>query len=73
MNILRFSLLGLMFAFGLSSCGSDGASITETQYAATIVGDWRGTVGDDNETISFSANGRFISQVSSPRVHQQHS
>jgi len=63
MSMLRLSLLGLMFACGLLSCAPDGATISEAQYAATIVGDWRGTVGDDNETISFRADGRFISQV----------
>jgi hypothetical protein len=27
------------------------------------VGDWQGTVADINETISFSADGRFMSRV----------
>src|SRR5260221_11536831 len=62
MNMLRFSLL-VIFAFNLSSCAPDGATIGEAQYAATIVGNWRGTVGDMKETISFSADGKFISQV----------
>jgi uncharacterized protein (TIGR03066 family) len=63
MNMLRFSLLGLIFAFSLSSCAPDGAIIGEAQYAAKIVGDWEGTVGDMKETISFSADGKFTSRV----------
>ena len=63
MNMRRCSLLALTFAFNLSSCAPDGATIGEAQYAAKIVGDWQGTVGDVNETISFSADGKFTSQV----------
>jgi hypothetical protein len=63
MNVLRFSLLVLLFAVNLSSCAPDGATIGEAQYAAKIVGGWQGTVGDMKETISFSADGKFISQV----------
>jgi len=67
----KISLLALVFVFGLSSCCADGATVDEAQYAAKIVGDWQGTVADVNETISFSADGRFMSRVRSPRVHQQ--
>jgi uncharacterized protein (TIGR03066 family) len=64
MNMLRF-LLGLMLAFSLSSCAPDGPTIGEAQYAAKIVGDWQGTVGDMKETISFRADGKFVSQLRS--------
>ena len=57
MNMLRFSLLVLIFAFNLPSCAPDGATIGEAQYAAKIVGDWQGTVGDMKETMSFNADG----------------
>ena len=58
-----FRLLGLMLAVGLSSCAPDAAPIAESQYAAKMVGDWQGTVGDMQETISFHADGKFVSQV----------
>ena len=63
MNKLRFSLLVLIFAFNLPSCAPDGGTIGAAQYAAKIVGDWQGTVGDMKETISFNADGKFVSQV----------
>lgn len=62
-KMLPFSLLALVLVFGLSSCAPDGAAVDEAQYAAKIVGDWQGTVADVNETISFSADGRFMSRV----------
>jgi hypothetical protein len=63
MNMLRFSLLVLIFAFNLPSCAPDGGTIGAAQYAAKIVGDWQGTVGDMKETMSFNADGKFVSQV----------
>ena len=63
MNMLRFSLLVLFSAFSLPSCAPDGGTIGEAQYAAKIVGDWQGTVGDMKETMSFNADGKFVSQV----------
>ena len=35
----------------------------EAEYSAKILGDWIGTVGDMKETISFSANGGFVSHL----------
>lgn len=63
MNLFRVSLLGLIFAFCLSSCAPDAAIVKEAQYAAKIVGGWQGTVGDVREGISFSADGKFVSQM----------
>jgi hypothetical protein len=54
-------ILALVLIF--ASCAPDGAAVDEAQYAAKIVGDWQGTVADVNETISFSADGRFMSRV----------
>jgi len=54
--------LGLLFACELSSCSPDGVPVEEAQYPAKIVGTWQGTVGDRTETISFDADGRFVSQ-----------
>jgi hypothetical protein len=63
MNMLRLTLLGVLFALGLSSCAPDGGSVAQAQYAAKIVGDWLGTVGDMKEGISFSADGKFVSRL----------
>jgi hypothetical protein len=61
-DIIRLSLFGVLV--GLStSCSPNVAPIKEAEYSATIVGDWIGTVGDMKESISFSANGGFVSQV----------
>jgi hypothetical protein len=63
MSMPRLVFLGLLLACGLPSCSPDGAPVAEAQYAAKIVGNWQGTVGDTNETISFAADGGFVSQV----------
>jgi hypothetical protein len=63
MNMTRLGFFGLLFACGLSSCSPDGAPVGEAQYSAKIVGAWQGTVGDTKETISFGADGGFVSQV----------
>ena len=42
---------------------SEVVSVGEADYSSKIVGDWRGNVGDTNETISFGANGGFVSLV----------
>jgi hypothetical protein len=59
----RLLFFGLLLACGLSSCSPDGAPVAEAQYSAKIVGDWQGTVGDAKETISFGADGGFVSSV----------
>jgi hypothetical protein len=56
------SMLGSLFAIALSSC-SPNAPVGEADYSKKIVGDWRGAVGSTNETISFDAAGKFVSQV----------
>jgi hypothetical protein len=61
-NLVCLSLLGLLLACGLSSCSPD-MTVREAEYAAKIVGDWQGTVGDSNETITFAADGKFVSEV----------
>ena len=62
--LLRLSLLGLILALSLLSCAPDeDATIREAQYAAKIVGDWQGIVGDVRETILFSADRKFTSHV----------
>jgi hypothetical protein len=35
----------------------------EADYAAKIVGDWVGTVGDMKESINFHADGGFVAQL----------
>ena len=61
-GLTRWSLLVLLVAFGVPSCAPD-APIAGSQYPAKLVGDWQGTVGDMKETISFRADGGFVSQV----------
>ena len=63
MKVARLSVLRLLLAGVLGSCSPDGGPIAEEQYAAKIVGDWQGSVGDERETISFAADGGFTSQV----------
>jgi hypothetical protein len=62
-NMTRLFIFALLFACGLSSCSPDGSPVGEAEYSAKIVGDWQGTVGDTRETISFAADGGFVSQV----------
>jgi hypothetical protein len=56
-------MLGLLAAVAVVSCSSDSAPVPESQYAEKIVGNWQGTVGDMKETITFNADGKFVSQV----------
>jgi hypothetical protein len=64
MKITRSSLFGVLVACGLStSCSPNVTPVKEAEYSATIVGDWIGTVGDMKESISFRANGSFVSHV----------
>lgn len=56
-------MLGLLLAAAVVSCSSDSAPVTESGYAQAIVGNWQGTVGDMKETITFNADGKFVSQV----------
>jgi hypothetical protein len=63
MHMTRLFIFGLLLACGFSSCSPDGAPVGEAEYSAKIVGDWQGTVGDTRETISFGADGGFVSQV----------
>ena len=57
--ITRLALIILLTA----SCSANVAPVKEAEYSAKIVGDWIGTVGDMQETISFSADGRFVSHL----------
>jgi hypothetical protein len=51
------------FALLTASCSPNVASVKEAEYSTKIMGDWIGTVGDMKETISFSANGSFVSHL----------
>ena len=62
-NLTRLFLLGLLFACGLSACSPDAATVAETEYSSKILGDWQGNAGGENETISFGADGGFVSLV----------
>jgi hypothetical protein len=56
-------LFALLAGFLALSCAPNSAPIPEAQYAAKIVGGWQGTVGDMKESITFNADGTFVSQV----------
>ena len=53
-------LLALAFVF--PSCEAS-KQVPEADYAAKIVGDWVGTVGDEKESITFRADGGFEAQL----------
>ena len=60
---VRLCYFTLMTGLAVVSCTRDSPPIPEAQYRAKIVGDWMGIVGDMKETISFHADGKFVSQV----------
>ena len=60
---VRLHWLGVVLALGLVGCAPGGAPIEEAQYPVRIVGDWQGKVGDMKETITFNADGKFVSEV----------
>jgi hypothetical protein len=45
------------------SCSPVGAPVPRAEYAARIVGGWQGTVAGVSETITFNADGKFVSEV----------
>ena len=56
-------MLWLLLAAAEVSCSSNSAPVPESGYAQALVGNWQGTVGDMKETITFKADGKFVSQV----------
>ena len=60
-DFVRLALL-LALAFGVSSC-TPAKSVAEADYAAKIVGNWLGTVGNMKESITFSGGGSFIAHL----------
>jgi len=60
-NFVRLALF-LALAFGVSSC-TPAKSVAEADYAAKVVGNWLGTVGNMKESITFSGGGSFIAQL----------
>jgi len=60
---VRLHWLRVVLALGLVGCAPGRAPIEEAQYPARIVGDWQGKVGDMKETITFNADGKFVSEV----------
>ena len=53
---------GLLLAF-VFACSPSGTPVPVADYASRIVGGWQGTVGDVSETITFDADGKFVSEV----------
>jgi len=60
--VLVFSL-SMACALSVLSCAPTGAPIDEAQYAAKLDGSWQGTVGDVKESMTFGADGKFVSKV----------
>jgi hypothetical protein len=60
-NFVRLGLL-LALALGVSSC-TPAEPVAEAEYGAKIVGNWRGTVGNMKESITFNGDGSFIAQL----------
>jgi hypothetical protein len=60
-DMARLSLL-LALACIFSSC-TPAKPVAEADYGAKIVGNWMGTVGEMKESITFSADGTFTSQL----------
>jgi len=56
----RFLLLALAWIF---SSDTPGRPIAEADYSAKIVGNWMGTVGEMKESVTFSSDGTFTSQL----------
>ena len=62
-RFVDWHLVALLTILAVVSCTRDSAPVPEAQYRAKIVGDWVGTVGDMKETITFRADGHFVSQL----------
>jgi hypothetical protein len=60
---MRAVLPGVLLASLLMSCSPSGTAVPQADYASRIVGGWQGTVGDISETITFNADGKFVSEV----------
>jgi hypothetical protein len=60
---LRAVLPGVLLASLLLSCSPSGSPVPQADYATRIVGGWQGTVGEVSETITFNADGKFVSEV----------
>ncbi len=61
-GVSRVALVVLL-ALPMLACEREGAVLAESQYQAALVGNWRGDVDGDSESISFQADGRFSSEV----------
>ena len=59
-----FKPLGLLvaLALGVSSC-KPPKPVAEAEYAAKIVGNWLGAVGQMSESITFNGDGGFIAHL----------
>jgi uncharacterized protein (TIGR03066 family) len=56
-------ICGLLLAWGISSCAPAGAPYAEAEYPARILGTWHGRTADEDETIQFESDGKFVSEV----------
>ena len=63
MKLNGLLILGLLSACGLAACSPNTTTVGEAEYSSKIIGNWQGKVGGTSETISFGANGEFVSLV----------
>jgi hypothetical protein len=61
-NAIHVLASGVLLAF-LLSCSPAGTPVPQADYATRIVGGWQGAVADISETITFNADGKFVSEV----------
>jgi hypothetical protein len=62
-DAIRAVVPGILLASLLMSCSSSGTPVPQADYATRIVGGWQGTVAGISETITFNADGKFVSEV----------
>jgi hypothetical protein len=62
-KVMRAAVPAVLLGSFLTSCSPSGTAVSPADYATRIVGGWQGTVGDISETITFNADGKFVSEV----------
>jgi hypothetical protein len=50
-------------ALGMVSCRAPSQPIAPFDYAANIVGNWQGTVGNEKELMTLNPNGTFVCRL----------
>ena len=56
-------MVGIVFTCSITSCTNNSVAIPETEYAAKIIGQWVGTVGDLKESMTLNNDSTFVCHV----------